>query len=158
MHPKQNTQDKTEDLQFPMLAIDYGQKRIGLAITDSKGMVASPLTKIEFTKNRGLNEITTEIAKIFTDNRCKSLLIGKPQQFAKAHKKIVDKIEEFSEILEEKLGIKAHFIDESYSTLEAQNMLLSLGQGGKRSKNKIDEMAATLFLKKFLERQNEIQR
>lgn len=151
-----NIPQRQKAVEFPILGIDYGQKRIGLAITDSKGIVASPLTKIEFTRNRGLEEITNEITEIFKTNRCRSLLIGKPQAFEKTHNKIVKKIEEFAETLERKLEIKAYFIDESFSTRQAQNMLLSLGQGGKKSRDKIDEMAATLFLQKFLNNINEI--
>jgi len=48
----------------PILAIDYGQKRFGIAISDSKGIVASPLEVLYITKNRGEDEIIKDILEI----------------------------------------------------------------------------------------------
>ncbi len=49
------------NIQYPILAIDYGAKRIGLAISDSKGLIASPLTVLNVTKNMGIDKIIEEI-------------------------------------------------------------------------------------------------
>jgi putative holliday junction resolvase len=140
---------------FPVLAIDYGDKRIGLAVSDGKGLVSSPLDTVEFTRNRGIREICQDIIEIGGQYRIKSFLIGKPQVFAETHNKIVAKIENFAERLEEESGLKIRFIDESYSSTEAKNVLLSFGQHGKKGRRSTDKMAAAIFLQKFLDNKDE---
>ncbi len=134
----------------PILAIDYGQKRIGLAISDSKGIIASPLEVLERTKRRGIDEIIEDILLISTEYRIKTILIGSPQIFQESYQKTDKKIKKFGEMLKQKTEIPIIYQDESYSTTEAQNMLLSLGQSTKSSRNKIDKIAATVFLQEFL--------
>lgn len=137
-------------VQKPILAIDYGDKKIGLAISDSKGIVASPLDVLRITKRRGLNQIFDDILLVVEEYRIKTILIGKPQVFQDTYAKSVKKIETFAKKLSELINIPVVFQDESYSTIQAQNMLLSLGQSSRSSKGKIDMISATLFLQDFL--------
>ena len=55
------------NIQYPILAIDYGTKRIGLAVSDSKGLIGSPLTVLNVTKNMGIDKIIEEIKTIGID-------------------------------------------------------------------------------------------
>ena len=137
-------------VQKPILAIDYGDKKIGLAISDSNGIVASPLDVLRITKRRGLNEIFDDILLVVEEYKIKTILIGKPQVFQDSYTKSVKKIETFAKKLSELINIPVVFQDESYSTIQAQNMLLSLGQSSRSSKGKIDMISATLFLQDFL--------
>ena len=138
----------------PILAIDYGEKRFGLAISDNKGVVASPLDVLRITKNRGINEILEDILLIVDEYKVKSILIGKPQQFKEAYSKSIKKIDSFAKKLTDVTDIPVIFQDESYSTIQAQNMLLSLGQSTRSSREKIDMISATLFLQEFLNSNN----
>ncbi|HBB64824.1 MAG: hypothetical protein UR34_C0012G0008 [candidate division WS6 bacterium GW2011_GWC1_33_20] len=134
----------------PILAIDYGDKRFGLAISDSKGIIASPLEVLEVTKNRGIENVLNSILKIIEDYKVKTILIGKPQEFEEIYKRTSKKIQKFTDELSKITDLPIIFQDESYSTSQAQNMLLSLGQNSRSSKNKIDMIAATVFLQDFL--------
>ena len=134
----------------PILAIDYGQKRFGLSISDSKGIVASPLNVLYITKKRGQEDVILDILKIIDEYKVQSILIGKPQIFETQYKKSSDKIDKFVKKLSLKTTLPILFQDESYSTTQAQNMLLSLGQNSKSSKGKIDMISATVFLQDFL--------
>jgi putative Holliday junction resolvase len=134
----------------PILAIDYGEKRIGLAISDNKGIIASPLDVLKITKNRGINEILEDILLIVDEYKIKSILIGRPQEFEKTYSKSIKKIDSFAKKLTDITDIPVIFQDESYSTIQAQNMLLSLGQSTRSSREKIDMISATLFLQEFL--------
>jgi putative holliday junction resolvase len=136
--------------QKPILAIDYGQKRFGLAISDSKGIIASPLEVLEITEKRKVENIIEDIVKLIDEYRVKTILIGLPQIFIEKHKESNKRIEKFKNLLSQKTSIPIIFQDESYSTTEAQNMLLSLGQSSKSTKNKIDKISATVFLQEFL--------
>jgi putative Holliday junction resolvase len=136
--------------QKPILAIDYGQKRFGLAISDSKGVIATPLSVLEVKEKNKTEKIIAEILEILQEYRIKTILIGKPQVFQEGYEKTAKKIEKFKEQLEQKTTLPIIYQDESYSTATAQNMLLSLGQNTKSTKGKIDMIAATVFLQEFL--------
>jgi putative holliday junction resolvase len=136
--------------QNPILAIDYGLKRIGLAISDTKGIIASPLKVITITKKRKLKGALEDIIKEVEKNNVKTILIGKPQEFKKEYSLTLKKIYSFANKLSELTTIPIIFQDESYSTIQAQNMLLSFGQSRKSSKGKIDMIAAEIFLQDFL--------
>ncbi|MFA7627815.1 MAG: Holliday junction resolvase RuvX [Candidatus Dojkabacteria bacterium] len=135
---------------YPILAIDYGEKNFGLAISDSKGIVASPLEVISITKNRDIQIVIEEIVQIAKENKAKRILVGKPQSFTDEQKKTEKKIGNFIELLRKATEIEILTWDESFSTTSAQNMLTSLGQNSRSSKGKIDKIAATVFLQEFL--------
>jgi putative Holliday junction resolvase len=135
---------------YPILAIDYGEKNFGLAISDSKGIVASPLEVVSITKNRNLQTVIQEIVKIAQENRATRILVGKPQSFTDEQKKTEEKIENFIELLGKATDTEIITWDESFSTTSAQNMLTSLGQNSRGSRGKIDKIAATVFLQEFL--------
>jgi putative Holliday junction resolvase len=143
---------------YPILAIDYGEKHFGLAISDSKGIVASPLEIISITKNRDINNVIGEILNVAKEYKTETILVGKPQSFTPEHKKTEKKIDSFIALLKKSTTIPILTHDESFSTSNAQNMLTSLGQSSKASRGKIDKIAATVFLQEFLnskEKKNE---
>lgn len=137
-------------IQYPILAIDYGTRNVGLAISDFKGIIATPLEVLQIRSNHGYDKIMEEIADICERNKIQTLLLGKPQIFEISHTQTLKKIEKFEERL--KNGVKLPIInyDESYSTVTAQDMLLYTKQSIKSSKNKIDSVAAAVFLQEFL--------
>lgn len=139
---------------FPVLAIDYGDKNFGIAISDNKGIIASPLTVLRITKNRNIDNILTEIRAIVVHNNIQRIVVGKPQIFQDSYKQSAKKIDKFCIKLKKIVNIPIIFQDESYSTTQAQNMLTSLGQSTKRSRDKIDMISATVFLQDFLNSEN----
>ena len=134
----------------PILAIDYGRKRIGLAISDAKGIIASPLDVLHITEKKDEDTVIKEILDIAKEYRVKTILLGMPQEFEKQYIKTTKRIDFFKEKITQLTDIPVITYDESYSTTEAKNMLLSLGQNSKSSKHKIDKVAATVFLQEFL--------
>lgn len=136
--------------KYPILAIDYGERNFGLAISDSKGILASPLKVISITKNRDVNQIIKEILETCEEYMVQRILVGKPQEFTEEHKKTTERIDSFLRKLKSftKIPIVTH--DEAFSTTEALNMLTSSGQNIQNSKQKIDKIAATIFLQEFL--------
>jgi len=138
------------NIEYPILAIDYGTKHFGLAISDSKGIIASPLQVLSITKNRNTDDIINEILDIGEENRAKTILVGIPQQFTEKHKTTTTKILKFIEKLKLHTNLPILTYDESFSTISGQNMLRFSGQNIKNTKNKIDKVAAAVFLQEFL--------
>lgn len=137
-------------IQYPILAIDYGTKNIGLAISDFKGLVAKPLEILKVTPKNSYDKIIEKIAEIAEQNKVQTILLGKPQIFEVNHQKTLKKINSFEKKLQK--GVKLPIInyDESYSTVTAQDMLLYTSQSSRKSRKKIDSVAAAVFLQEFL--------
>ena len=135
---------------YPILAIDYGDKHFGLAYSDSKGIVSTPLEVLHLTKRKSLENIAEEITQIAQDYKVKTILLGQPQIFIESQKATLKKILKFEEILKNKTTLPIIHTDESFSTMHAQNMLTSSGYTTKKSRKKIDKVAAAVFLQEFL--------
>jgi len=134
---------------FPILAIDYGEKHIGLAFSDSKGLIASPLSTIHLPAKNDKAFLKKSLLSVIEEYRIKSLLVGMPQQFEEntdAQEIINDFIKELSGWTD--LSIVQW--DESFSTKKAENMLVSTGRKLKKAKKKIDSIACAIFLQEFL--------
>lgn len=137
-------------VDYPILAIDYGDKHFGLAISDSKGIIASPLEVVSITKNKNKEIIIEEILELAREYRTKSILVGMPQAFSESQQKTVNKIKKFVDSLSKRTNLPIITYDESFSTTHAQNVLTSSGQSTQSSRKKIDKIAATVFLQEFL--------
>ncbi|KKP75475.1 MAG: hypothetical protein UR73_C0034G0002 [candidate division WS6 bacterium GW2011_GWF1_35_23] len=136
--------------EYPILAIDFGKKHFGTAISDSKGIIASPLEVISITEKRGIEYVLERISDICTEYKIKTILLGIPQVFTEAHSKTPKAIMKFKEKLEKTLDLPIILYDESFSTTSAQNMLTSSGSNTKSSRGKIDKVSAAVFLQEFL--------
>lgn len=137
-------------IEYPILAIDYGKKHFGLAISDSKGIIASPLDVLSVTEHQGQTIIIQKILEICKEYRVKTLLLGYPQAFVESHNATQKHIAQFQYKLKENTDLPIILYDESFSTTSAENMLISSGQNTKGFRNKIDKIAATVFLQEFL--------
>ena len=138
-----------------MLGIDYGLRRIGTAYSDSKGLVATPCRTVYLPKTGNLEPVFEDLKKILIEFNIKTILLGLPQAFETNHTEIQNRILSFKILLEEKFKIDVITYDESYSSKQAQNMLLSFGQHVKKTKSIIDNYACATFLQEFLNSQNE---
>jgi len=137
----------------PILAIDYGTKNIGIAISDAGGTVATPLTVL---KN---NETFMEkLGEILNEQKVGSIVLGIPQAFKKAHLQNIQRILKFQSSLQDFAKQEVFLYDETYSTSGSYSTLRSLGENQKKSKKKIDKIAAAYFLQELIDfknRQNE---
>jgi len=140
---------------YPILSIDYGQKHIGIAISDSKGLIASPLPVINITKKMNIDTVIQRIMELCNEYKIKSLLFGVPQPFKESHKINVERIQNFIKQVLEIINLPYFTVDESFSTREAKDMILSLGATKKKSKQKIDSVASAVFLQYFLDEQKQ---
>jgi putative Holliday junction resolvase len=138
---------------FPALGIDYGLKHVGLAFSDQNGVMAGPLPTFHMPKDNAKKALLLELKKIILEYKVKTIVIGKPQNFVEKKSESERRIDNFATWLGENISLPIIFYDESFSTKNAQNMLLSIGISQKKSRNKIDSMACTVFLQEFLDSQ-----
>lgn len=122
------------------LGIDYGKKKVGLAISD--GQLASPLKVIEVN---GLVDAVQKIERVIEQEGVERVVIGKPES-GEARKMV----EECVKILEKKIGVEE--AEETLSTKQAQNELITMGFSREKRRNE-DSQAAAIMLQNYLDRQ-----
>lgn len=128
-------------MKAKLLGIDYGDSKIGLAV--SFGKLADPLTVI---RNNESENALGQIARLVEKHNIDEIVVGVSE------KDSAKKAQKFGGYLKQKLGLPVHFQDETLSTRDAQ--MLSIEAGIKRNKRKgmEDAYAATLILQRYLDR------
>ncbi len=127
------------------LAIDYGDVRIGLAISDTTALVASPLRTI---KNSGDNSaaVIQEVASIIQDEAISVVYIGLPIHLSGGEGTSTEKVRDFAQELRSHIAshIETRLVDERLSTKSAINLARSMGK--KLTRDDVDQMAAVAIL------------
>jgi len=134
------------------LAIDYGEKRIGLAVGNSVSRIASPLKTINnISSETSCEKILNEI-KEWSIHK---IIIGKPEIYS--DQKINKKIDYFGNILKKSLDLDIVFYNEDFTSNSAQASLALQRKAGRKkrvNKEEIDRIAASIILQSYFE--NEI--
>jgi putative Holliday junction resolvase len=128
------------------IAFDYGQSRIGVAICDPDGILATPLPFIDAKNPKFLREISSLLAE-YEPIR---IFLGRPKHLSGSEGNAVSKVEEFRESLESITKVEIVFIDERLTTVDAQRKLHEAGKSAKESRSLIDSMAAVAILESGL--------
>lgn len=130
------------------LGIDFGERRIGLAITDELLIMAKPFRVIDAQKEKPIEAIK----KIVEDNNICLIIIGNPLHLSGDESEMTKRVIEFKNSLESVLdGIDVILYDERFTSKMAERMLASRGVDLRKSKEQVDLYAATLLLAEFLE-------
>ena len=131
-----------------ILAIDYGKKRTGIAVTDTLQMIANGLATIE----------TKELEKFLTDYMGKedvsTIVVGKPTQMNGENSENMKRIEPFFNRLKKLFPDKEiTYYDERFTSVLAHQAMLQSGIGKKARQNKalVDKISATIILEDYLQ-------
>lgn len=131
-----------------ILGIDYGEKRIGLALSDPLGITAQGLTTIERTH---IEKDLQKISDIIHEKGVEEIVIGLPKRMDntlgdKAHEVIA-----FTELLQKRISIPVKMADERLGTVKANRAMLEGDLSRKKRKVRIDMIAAQLILQSYLD-------
>lgn len=137
----------SEQLQHPVLGIDHGEARIGLAITDPVGIMAHPLETIQVKTIDPIERITV----LIRERQIKQLVLGLPLRMDGSEGTAAEKVRAFGNMLSEKIDLPLHYIDESLTTVAAAEKLHQAGKSAKKQKQIIDQAAAVEILSYWLE-------
>tara|TARA_B100000427_G_C15226691_1_gene471568 strand:+ start:172 stop:588 length:417 start_codon:yes stop_codon:yes gene_type:complete len=131
-----------------VLAIDYGQKRIGLAHTDMEQIIASPLDTV-LTK-----DIFDYLNHYFKTEDIDCVVIGNPKTLKNEPALIFPKIQVFVKNIKKKYNKPVYLIDERFTSKIAKKSLVSsnMKKTKRKDKSMIDKISATLILQSFLDR------
>ena len=131
-----------------VLAIDYGDVRIGLAQSDLMQMIASPLDVIP---NKSVEESAKIIADIIANNDVETVVIGLPLNMDGTEGERAQVTRKFADILAQCTTAKIVFQDERLSSVEAEDILLEANVKRDKRKQLIDQIAAQIILQSYLD-------
>jgi putative Holliday junction resolvase len=131
------------------MAIDYGDKRTGLAICDADETIASPLMVI-----RGQKELLKKIAEVVKTEDVKAIVLGLPLNMDDSEGPQSKIVLKFAERLKKHLDIPVHLQDERLSSFGAEEKLASAGFTKAAQKDRVDAVAAAEILIAFLEQKH----
>ena len=129
------------------IAFDYGDVRIGVAVCDPDGILATPLTTLKASDNK----LNSQIAQIFTEYEPIHIYVGKPLHMDGRESESAVKAEVFAKELSEMTSAPVTLIDERLSTVSATRGMRDSGVNSKDVRASIDQAAAVEILKFALE-------
>ncbi len=131
-----------------ILGLDYGEARIGVAVSDALGMLANPLDTICEKDREKQLEKTAEVVKLHSVEK---IVVGNPKRMDGTLGHRAEYTEEFARDLSNLTGIPYIMWDERLSSTEAHRILESGGVSGKKRKTKVDKIAAVIILQGYLD-------
>ena len=131
-----------------ILAIDHGEKRIGLALSDPTGTIASPLSVIKHV-SRLLD--AAQVANLAAEKDAGLIVIGQSFDEEGNPNLAGRRAAKFAEALKEQTNIPIELFDESFSTQDARATRIEMGVSRKQRSGHMDELAALMILRSYLE-------
>ena len=131
-----------------MLGVDYGERRIGLALSDPMGIIAKPFKTIDRKKT---TDYISEILSISKDNNANIIVVGLPLTLKGQQSKQTEVVQKFIEELTQLGKISVVPVDERLSSVAAKKSLQAQGVKTGHEKGRVDETAAAIILQEFLD-------
>lgn len=130
-----------------VMAIDYGDARTGVAISDATGLLAGFTTVIHSRKGE---QVAEELAGLIAAHGVDELVMGFPRNMDGTEGPRAELYRAFAAQLEERTGMAVHLWDERRTTIEAHQILHASGKKMKNHRKTVDAVAATLILEGYL--------
>lgn len=130
-----------------VLAVDYGDARTGVAVSDATGTLAGFTTVIH---SHNAQAVAKEIGALVQAHQVERLVVGFPRNMDGTESRRADLYREFAALVGEAAGLEPVLWDERRTTVDAHRILSETGNRGKKRKEKVDAVAATLILEGYL--------
>ena len=128
------------------LGLDYGRKRIGLAVSDPLGITAQPIGYIE--RNA---KTFSSLRALISEKEVGDIVLGLPLSLKGAETEMTREVQAFGRELERELALPIHFFSERLTTTESEKLLIQANVRREKRKELRDSMAASLLLQGFLQ-------
>ncbi|EFO80357.1 Holliday junction resolvase YqgF [Oscillochloris trichoides DG-6] len=131
-----------------LLGLDVGDRRIGVALSDALGMLASPLTTINANPR---SQAITMIARLVREHEVQGIVVGLPLTLRGEIGPQAEQTRSFAQELERQVGLPVMLFDERYTTTVAEQLLREMGVKPEKRKQQIDQVAASIILQDYLD-------
>ena len=133
------------------LGIDYGLKRVGLAICDAEEIIVSPLQVLEGPRDRGMAQLLAQLQNVVQEEQVTEIVVGLPVNMDGTEGEQAALTRRFAAELTQALAIPIHLHDERLSSAAADEMIAAAGLNPTKFKAKRDMLAACAVLRSFLD-------
>ena len=134
-----------------IMAVDHGEKRIGLALSDPTATIASPLQVIKHT-TRLMD--AAQVANLASENDVELIIVGQSFDEEGNPNLAGRRAANFADVLKEQTNLPIELVDESFSTNDAQRTVIEMGVSRKKRKGHHDALAAVMILRSYIESKN----
>lgn len=132
-----------------VLALDLGQRRVGVALSDELGLTAQGLPTLYPANKR---QLLAQIARLAAEKQVGLILVGLPLLLSGEQGSQAQQARQFAEALARRTGLPVELLDERFTTVQAQRVLRSSGvRLRKRIAPVVDRLAAVLLLQTYLD-------
>ncbi len=131
-----------------ILAIDYGSRRMGLAVSDPLGITAQGLETLE---RRNKRSDFARLERVLREQQVAEIVLGNPLRMSGEEGRQSQKVAEFAEELRRRFAVPVHLWDERLTSAEANRLLREMELSLEKRTQAVDRMAATLILQSFLQ-------
>ena len=132
-----------------ILSVDFGDKRVGIAMSDVLKIIAKPYETIE---NKSNKFVIDKILKLVVDKDVEKIIVGLPLTMKGKYSIQTQKVLDFIDLFEKNTSIPIIKYDERLSSIEAKKSLIKQGIKTGHNKSEIDKTAAAIFLQSYLDR------
>lgn len=132
-----------------VMSIDYGDVRTGVALSDTREILASPYCVINQSYQP---KLVDEIVRIAEENKAEKIVIGLPRNMDGSYGYRCDECKDLGNALLEKINIEVVYEDERLTTVMAHNILSENNVRGKKRKETVDAVSAVMILQSYLDK------
>lgn len=132
-----------------IMSIDYGDVRTGIAVSDIRGILASPLCVI---KESYQPKLVDKIIELINENKAEKIVIGFPRNMDGSYGYRCDECRSLAQAIGEKTDIDVVFEDERLTTVMAHNILSDNNVRGTKRKQTVDAVSAVMILQSYLDK------
>lgn len=132
-----------------IMSVDLGKARTGIAVCDKTEFLASPYTVI-FEKSP--NKLPEKVAQAAKEVKAELIVVGLPKNMDGSEGESAQNARDFAKKIQDLTGLETVMQDERGTTVTAHNFLNTTNTRGKKRKNVIDEVAATIILQDYLDK------
>ncbi len=131
-----------------ILGIDFGERRIGVAVSDSNGWIAQGLDTIEASEPE---IVLGKVGELILEHEVRTVVIGLPMNMDGTESAMAKTVQAFAEKIEDRTGCDVIRWDERLTSAAAERAMAEMERPSRRRKTEIDRIAATLILQSYLD-------
>ena len=135
-----------------VIALDVGSKRVGYAVSDELGIIASPRG---FLKRQSYNKDAAAVAELVDQEQAERVVVGLPTGLSGQPTDQTRRVSQFAEVLASRLAIPVEMWDERLTTVMARRINPSLSRTPQRGAESVDAVAAALILQSYLDHRSQ---
>ena len=139
------------------MAFDYGERRIGVAVSDPTRTIASPLTTLH--RRPGKRPPWPEIAQLIAEHEVDEAVVGLPLALSGEESDWTREVRAFGDDLARRTGLAVHWMDERMTSVRAESVVRGMGlkKSAREEKERVDATAAAMILEGWLRLRSRLQ-